>query len=643
MTDKKLPSETFCVLPWMHIASNPGGSLRLCCNSNPKTNRIIKDEETQKEYKIFREPIADAWHSPTYKEFRRQFLAGERPKTCERCFREEDAGIRSPRIGYNEKWFKDDIVLTEEPPLDVRYVDLRLGNLCNLKCRMCNPWSSSMWVKDWNEVVGTAELTPNEPLNESDMDFMDVMREWPDRKGTGVNFISIAHTIEEIYLTGGEPTLAKSQYKLFDYCIENDLASGIKLKYNTNLTNIPDKMVEYWKHFKSVQLNTSIDAIGKRDRYIRYPSSWEKVEENFDKLNAMTNVNIQVHCTVQALNIVALPELLDWMYSKGMSKDQLYLNILNHPYAMNIRVLPNELKEQAISNLMDYQSWPKVSDTIKYLTAEDWHEKHWGEFVAFNKKTDKLQGMDLLTVCREFVGFIFPEADRTEEELATIKKHHSPPEQWEEFVSQDELDQLLAIYLAGKGDKREKRTGPTTLQLDHSVIDNIIARIKDKFGDFELSTPPQFFDVSKPHIIHNDDDHLFNDMYRAFLIPIKLFGEYTERPKFAVFDQQYHKGPAKFFKDSPEKIKKQYYNKPIFEYSDVEYKTDVPFDTDTREKYFSHLQPQWLDGLSVHTLFDWKPTSLITFDVNNLHCASNFLNVGVERKIGLSIFTRFKS
>ena len=65
----KLPSDTFCVLPWMHLATNPGGSLRVCCNSNPKTNRIIKDPETKKEYKIFRDSMEEAWNSDTYKEF----------------------------------------------------------------------------------------------------------------------------------------------------------------------------------------------------------------------------------------------------------------------------------------------------------------------------------------------------------------------------------------------------------------------------------------------------------------------------------------------------------------------------------------------------------------------------------------------
>ena len=406
MTDKKLPSDTFCVLPFMHAAVNPGGGFRVCCNSNPKNNKVLKNDGSGKAYRIYKDDINEMWNSEWMQNIRQQFIDGERPETCQRCFREEDSGIRSPRIGYNEKWFKKNVKVDREIPLDIRYVDLRLGNLCNLKCRMCNPWSSSMWVKDWQEVVGTAELAPNDPLTQEELDFLDVMQEWPDRKQTGLNFVEIAHTIEEIYLTGGEPTLAKSQYKLFDYCIENDLASNIRLKYNTNLTNVPQKMVDYWKHFKSVQLNTSIDAVGDRDRYIRYPSSWSKVEENFDKLNALPNVNIQIHCTVQVLNMCAMNELFDWIASKGIADDQIYLNILNHPECLNIRSLPMALKNIAKMKLVDYYHIPKVEDTIKYMFAEDWHEKRWPEFIAYNSKTDELQKMNLLDVCEEFKGFV---------------------------------------------------------------------------------------------------------------------------------------------------------------------------------------------------------------------------------------------
>lgn len=404
--NRELPSDTFCVLPFMHVAVNPGGGYRLCCNSNPKDNKIMQDDNPARDYRIFRDDVRDVWNSKHYQNIRQQFIDGERPATCQRCFREEDAGIRSPRIGYNEKWFKDSIQVAAEIPLDVRYVDLRLGNLCNLKCRMCNPWSSSMWVKDWNAVVDTATLEPNNPLTENDFEWLGQMAEWPDRAGTADNFVTMADTIEEIYLTGGEPTLATSQYALFDYCISKNISKNIKLKYNTNLTNVPQKMIDYWSHFKSVQLNASIDATGERDRYIRYPSSWSKIEENFNKLKALPNVNIQVHCTVQVLNMCAMSELFEWLAVQGVAKDQIYLNILNHPESMNIRSLPPELKQFAEQQLQDYLDIPKVADSIKYMWTEDWHNKNWTEFVAFNIKTDELQKGNLLDVCPEFKGYV---------------------------------------------------------------------------------------------------------------------------------------------------------------------------------------------------------------------------------------------
>ena len=400
----KLPSETFCVLPFMHMAATPAGSFRVCCNSNPKNNKIWKTPD--KEYKLYRDDVEEVWNSPDYKRIRKQFIDGERPETCQRCFREEDSGSStSPRIAANKHWMRDDIQIAEEIPLDIRYVDIRLGNLCNLKCRMCNPWSSSMWVKDWNSVVGTAELQPNVPLTDEEVDFMDFMGVWPDRKGTAKNFQTIAHTVEEIYLTGGEPTLAKSQYDLLDYCIQNELAGGIKLKYNTNLTNVPDKMLEYWTHFKGVQLSASIDAVGERDRYIRYPSSWEKIEEHFDKLKGLNNIALQVHSTVQILNVCALHELIEWVKSKDVNQSQIHYNILNHPECMNIRALPKELKQLAEQNLSVYED-DRINNVIKYMWAEDWHVKRWQEFLVYNKKIDSLQNMSLLDACPELKDYV---------------------------------------------------------------------------------------------------------------------------------------------------------------------------------------------------------------------------------------------
>ena len=140
---KDLKSDSFCILPWMHIATNSSGNYRYCCNSTPGKNFI--HDENGKEYKIHRTKPEVVWNSPDYKKIRRQMLNGEKPKVCVRCWREEAIGVKSARMSYNDQYrahIQEAISSTSEDgeaPLKGVYVDLRLGNLCNLKCRMCNP------------------------------------------------------------------------------------------------------------------------------------------------------------------------------------------------------------------------------------------------------------------------------------------------------------------------------------------------------------------------------------------------------------------------------------------------------------------------------------------------------------------------
>ena len=160
-------SKTFCVLPFMHMATNASGNYRICCNSTPGKNQI-KDSKGNS-MNLAKHNVEDVWNSEVYTTIRKQLLNNERPEMCQRCFSEEDAGVKSSRQSFNEGWYREDIDLSVvQDKIDVRYIDLRLGNLCNLKCRMCNPYASSMWVKEWNDVVNTAELVPNEKIDESE-------------------------------------------------------------------------------------------------------------------------------------------------------------------------------------------------------------------------------------------------------------------------------------------------------------------------------------------------------------------------------------------------------------------------------------------------------------------------------------------
>lgn len=383
-----MKSETFCVLPWMHLATTASGNLRVCCNSVPGDNLIRKEDGSP--YKLYKDDLNEAWASDTYRTIRHQMLNGTRPEMCQRCFREEDVGITSARQVWNKKWYDDSKEYHAEPDFDIKYVDVRLSNLCNLKCRMCNPYASNQWVDEWGLI--------NDPLSNEEYDRYKNM-DWPERSVTWENLFKISDSVEEIYLTGGEPTVIKEQHRLLDYFIDKGTAHKIRLKYNTNLTNIPKALVEKWKEFKKIQLNCSIDATGELDHYIRYPSNWKKIEENFNKVRQLKNCYVEIHCTVQMYNILRLHELIEWALPYG---HKIYFNILNHPDCLNIRVLPSYLKEQAHQMLSNYTDVPKVDGVIDYMLSEDWSNL-LPKFYRYTAALDKSRDEDLFRLIPELL------------------------------------------------------------------------------------------------------------------------------------------------------------------------------------------------------------------------------------------------
>lgn len=390
-------SATFCILPWVSLATNASGNLRVCCNVIPGKGFIKKTEVDKNSkinpYKIFKDDLKEAWNSETYTTLRKQMLAGERPEMCARCFKEEDAGIVSSRQRWNNhKWNDPNKEYTADAPFDIKYVDIRLSNLCNLKCRMCNPYTANLWVKEWHLV--------NDALDPSEYERLSRMN-WPTLDKVWENLFSIAHTVDEIYLTGGEPTVIKEQIKLLDYFIDNGTAKDIRLKYNTNLVKLPPWIIEKWSHFKKVKLNCSIDAVGELDHYIRYPSKWEVIQRNFDEIRKLPNGEIEIHNTVQMYNILRLHELIEWNKPYG---HKIYFNILNHPEYFNIQCLPHALKVQAEHSLQPYLHMEKVPDIIKYMWADDFTER-LPEFYKFTHTIDANRGEDLFSLIPEFAQY----------------------------------------------------------------------------------------------------------------------------------------------------------------------------------------------------------------------------------------------
>jgi hypothetical protein len=69
------------------------------------------------------------------------------------------------------------------------------------------------------------------------------------------------------------------------------------------------------KQFQLVQVDFSIDDIGERFEYQRYPAKWNEVTDNLQWYidNAPHNCMFAVNTTVSILNQANIPNLLEWL------------------------------------------------------------------------------------------------------------------------------------------------------------------------------------------------------------------------------------------------------------------------------------------------------------------------------------------
>ena len=401
-------SKSFCPLPWIHLATRPNGDVRLCCTANAsgagttdKESGLVKDNGVNMNLQTH--SIEQVWNSSYMKQTRVQMLNGEYPYSCTKCYQEELNGIVSKRqwetVVWKERLDIDAIVSRTEAdgtlPVDIPYFDLRLGNMCQLKCIMCSPHDSSSWIKEWKAQYPkykTIELKQDQGWN-IDFDYT-----WYQKGEFLSSLRTQAHNIKELYFAGGEPLLIPEHYKILEFMVETGNAQNCVLRYNSNGMELPEKLFELWKHFKQVKFNFSVDSFGERNDYIRYPSKWENVVANLERLDdTPDNIIVNIACAVQLLNVSSVPELANWKISKNFKKINLPphgagiigTHLVYLPDYLNVRVLPKEIKGQVAKRIeyfcakhMGYKDFAtdpygakRWMGLIKYMNSADWTHK----------------------------------------------------------------------------------------------------------------------------------------------------------------------------------------------------------------------------------------------------------------------------
>lgn len=274
-------TNTFCPLPWIHLATRPNGDVRLCCTANASGAGVedVKDAGLVKQdgriMNLKDHTLEEVWNSSHMKTTRLQMLANQIPLSCSKCFEEEAQGIVSKRqwetVVWKDRVDIDSIVKQTGPngalPVNIPYFDLRLGNLCQLKCIMCSPHDSSAWIKDWK--LQYPKYKTIELINDQHWDHRNRDYTWYQEGSFLESMRNQAQHIKELYFAGGEPLLIPEHYKILEFMVESGNAKNCILRYNSNGLELPEKLFELWNHFKEVKFNFSIDALEERNDYIR--------------------------------------------------------------------------------------------------------------------------------------------------------------------------------------------------------------------------------------------------------------------------------------------------------------------------------------------------------------------------------------
>lgn len=401
--------DNLCPLPWIHVATRPNGDVRVCCTANASG----AGEEDNKEVGLVTDngknmnlqdySLAEVWNSDYMKSVRLQMLNNQVPPSCTKCFEEEANGIVSKRqwetVVWRERLDIDDIVSKTKPdgslPVDIPYFDLRLGNLCQLKCIMCSPHDSSSWIKEWKlqyPKYKTIELQRDQKWD-NNFDYI-----WYKKSSFLDDMRSQAQNIRELYFAGGEPLLIPEHYSILEFMVDTGASKNCILRYNSNGLELPERLFELWNHFKEVKFNFSVDAVGVRNEYIRYPSKWSEVVANLERLdNTPSNITVNIACAVQLLNVLTVPEFVHWKESMNFKKINLPpygagligTHLVYLPSYLNVKVLPLHLKNQAakqveyfcsrkstdaefMNNPYGFKRWQGL---IQYMMSEDWSNK----------------------------------------------------------------------------------------------------------------------------------------------------------------------------------------------------------------------------------------------------------------------------
>jgi MoaA/NifB/PqqE/SkfB family radical SAM enzyme len=392
--------KTICMLPWISIETSPTGTSRPCCLAREE----ITDRAGEK-FRLTHTTLLEVYKSEYMQKLRQDFRQGKQPPTCKLCWDEEAAGRDSKRI-HSQVRLKELYPLVDwdnDTPDQLWFVDLKLGNICNLKCRICGSWSSSKWAAE------ELDYLPKTHDKKSHVAYKWLKEgRWPEESPDFWNNLkSLLPSIKYIEFTGGEPWLIQEHWDLLEYAATHGYASDIDIHYNTNATQPVGPHTKIWEKFGRVDIAFSIDNVGDRFEFERYGADWAVANSIIDAVHAerdtrVSNITTQLCFTINVQNVYYIDELLVWADTKSFNT--FYFNVLHSPDHMSIQRMTTTAKELVLEKLKSTNWWKleyqkEIDNIIKFI--ENGPGSDGTDFLQMMQRTDNYRKQNFLNTHHE--------------------------------------------------------------------------------------------------------------------------------------------------------------------------------------------------------------------------------------------------
>ena len=353
-------SKPYCFAPWTNVQYSgvyEGGGTSVCCEWRAgKYTGPVEDYENSE----YLNNIKDAMLNHDMEVIQ---------KACGECIQAENSGGMSQRNYIEEKSKKYN-------KFDKLWrLDYRPDNLCNLKCRMCSPYSSSLIEEEYVKYGALADFIPKRPTD----DLIDFDMS----------------SLEEFAILGGEPTFNKKLYSILDYVTLNP---NVRLSYTTNATSFPLRWQERIKKFKNIHVNLSIDATHETYEYIRTNAQWKVIEKNIPKIIENSN-SFSFRPVLMIYNVFTIEKWIEYFFQ--YDEDVVHFSPVYGEIPLGLELIPEEIRTKKINQLYRFDH-PVATKAAKIIESFKFNDAKLNNFIRKTEFQDDIRNTDVFKLSKDF-------------------------------------------------------------------------------------------------------------------------------------------------------------------------------------------------------------------------------------------------